>query len=90
MMAQQNIENFWNMCEDPLKHYTTQFNDDMGPKEFKFEYKVVDKTPIGVIYVLIMHYHEYSAHRGNVLLTSMYLPQEVITNLQEFLHEIQE
>ena len=90
MMAQQNIENFWNMCEDQLKHYTTQFNDDMGPKGFKVEYKVVDKMPIGVIYILIMHYHEYSAHRGDVLLTSMYVPQEVVTNLKELLHEIQE
>ena len=89
-MAEQNIENFWNMCEDQLKHYTTQFNDDMGPNGFKVEYKVVDKTPIGVIYILIMHYHEYLVHRGDVLLTSMYIPQEVFTNLKELLCEIQE
>ena len=61
-MAQQNIENFWNMCEDQLKHYTMQFNDDMGSKGFKVEYKIVDKMPIGVCYILIMHYHEYSAY----------------------------
>ena len=89
-MAQQNIENFWNMCEYQLKHYTTQFNEDMGPNWFKVEYKVVDKMSIEVIYILIMHCHEYSAHRGDVLLTSMYVPQEVITNLKELLHEIQE
>ena len=61
----------------------------MGPKGFMVEYKVVDKMPIGVIYILIMHYHEYSAHR-DVLLTSMYVPQEVVTNLKELLHEILE
>ena len=61
-MAQQNIENFWNMCEDQLKYYTTLFNDHMGPNGFKVEYKVVDKTPIGIIYFLIMHYHEFSVN----------------------------
>ena len=89
-MAEQNIENFWNMCEDQLKHYTTLFNNDMGSNGFKVEYKVVDKTPIGVIYVLSMHYHEYSEHRGDVLLTSMYIPQEIVTSLKELLCEIQE
>ena len=54
-MAQENIENFWNMCEDQLKHCTTQFNDGMGPNGFKGDYKIVDKTPIGMIYILIMH-----------------------------------
>ena len=53
-MAQQNIENICNMCKDQLKHYTTQLNDDMGPNRFKVEYKVVDKMPIGVIYILII------------------------------------
>ena len=62
----------------------------MDPNGFKVEYKVVDKTPIGIIYIPIMHYHEYSAHRGDVLLTSMYIPQEVISNLKELLCEIQE
>ena len=82
-MAEQNIENFWNMCEDQLKHYTTKFNDDMGPNGFKVEYKVIDKTPIGIIYFLIMHYHEFLVHQGDVLLTSMYIPQEVVTNIKE-------
>ena len=50
MMAEQNIENFWNMCEDKLKHYATLFNDDMGSKGFKVEYKVVDKTPMSMLY----------------------------------------
>ena len=89
-MAEQNIENFWNMCEDQLKHYTTLFNNDMGSNRFKVEYKIVDKMPIGVCYILIMHYLEYSEHRGDVLLTSMYVPQEIVTSLKELLHEIQE
>ena len=44
-MAEQYIENFWNKCEDQLKHYTTLFNNDMGSKEFKVEYKILDKMP---------------------------------------------
>ena len=78
------------MCEDQLRHYMTLFNDDMGPKGFQVEYKIVDKMPIGVIYILIMHYKQYSAHRGYVLLTSMYVLQEVILSLKELLCEIQE
>ena len=31
MIAHQNIKNVWNVCEDQLKHNTSQFNDDMGP-----------------------------------------------------------
>ena len=62
----------------------------MSPNGFKVEYKIVDKTPIGIIYFLIMHYHEFSVHRGDVLLTSMYVPQEVVTNIKELLSEIQE
>ena len=54
------------MCEDQLKHYATKFNDDMGPNGFKVEYKIVDKMPIGIIYFLIMHYHEYLVHRGDL------------------------
>ena len=50
----------------------------------------MDKTPIGVCYILIMHYQEYSEYRGDVLLTSMYVPQEILTNLKEILCEIQQ
>ena len=88
-MAEQNIENFWNFFDDQLKHYMTLFNDDMGPKGFQVGSKIVYKIPIGVIYVLMMYYKEYSAHRGDVLLISMYVPQEVI-RLKELLHDIQE
>ena len=78
------------MCEDQLKHYTTLFNDDMGSKGFKVEYKILDKMPIGVCYTLIMHYLEYTEHRADVLLISMYVPREIVICLKELLQEIQE
>ena len=78
------------MCEDQLKHYTTLFNNDMSSNGFKVEYKIVDKMPIGVSYILIMHYLEYSEHRRDVLLTSMYILQEIVTSLKELLRKIQE
>ena len=77
-MAELNIENFWNFCDDQLKHYTTLFNDDMGPKGFQVEYKIVDKTPIGVIYVLMMHYKEYSVHRGDYSLFLCMFPKKLL------------
>ena len=43
-MVEQNIQNFWNKCEDQLKHYTTLFNNDMGSKGFKVKYKNPDKN----------------------------------------------
>ena len=30
----------------------------------KFEYKILDKMPIGLCYTLIMHYLEYTAHQS--------------------------
>ena len=54
-MAQQDIEFFWNLCEEQLKLYMKEFNDSMGSKGFKVEYKVIDKTPIGIIYGLTMN-----------------------------------
>ena len=62
MMAEQSIEKFWNMCEEQLKLYMTEFNNSMGSKGFKVEYKIVDKTPIGIIYFLIMNYHQFSVN----------------------------
>ena len=49
-MAQQSIENFWNIYEEQLKLYTKEFNKLMSPKGFKVEYKILEKTPIGIIY----------------------------------------
>ena len=31
-MAQQSIENFWNICEEQLKLYTKEFNKDNESK----------------------------------------------------------
>ena len=76
------------MCEDQLKQYITLFNNDMGSKGFKVEYRILDKMPTGVCYTLIMHYLEYTEHRGDVLLLSMYIPQEIVIFLKELLHEI--
>ena len=89
-MSEQYIENLWNKCEDQLKHYTTLFNNDMGSKGFKVEYKILDKTPIGVCYTLIMHYLENTEHRGDVLLLSMCVPQEIVLSLRGLLHAMQE
>ena len=44
-MAQQSIENFWNICEEQLKLFTNEFNSSMGSKGFKVEYKILNKTP---------------------------------------------
>ena len=89
-MSQQYIENFWNKCEDQLKHYTILLNNDMGSKGFQVENKILDKMPIGVCYTLIMHYHENTEHRGDLLLLSMHVPQEIVLSLRELLCTIQE
>ena len=46
------------MCEEQLKQNMAEFNNSMGSKGFKVEYKVLDKTPIGIIYGLTMNYHQ--------------------------------
>ena len=89
-MSEQYLHNFWNKCEDQLKHYTTLFNIDMGSKGFKVQYKILDKTPIGICYTLIMTYQEHTAHRADVLLISMHVPQEIVSSIRELLHVIQE
>ena len=89
-MSQQYLENFWNKCEDQLKHYTTLFSNDMGSKGFKVKYKILYKTPIGVCYTLIMTYKEHTEHKADVLLLSMHVPQEIVLSLRELLHAIQE
>ena len=59
-MAQQDIEHFWNLCEEQLKLYMKEFNNSMGSKGFKVEYKVFNKLPIGIIYGLTINYHQFS------------------------------
>ena len=89
-MSEQYLHNIWNKCEDQLKYYTTLFNLDMGSKRFKVQYKILDKTPIGICYTLIMTYQEHTAHRADVLLISMHVPQEIVSSIRELLHLIQE
>ena len=89
-MSEQYLHNFWNKCEDQLKHYTTLFNLDMGSKGIQIQYKILDKTPIGVCYTLIITYHQQTEHRADVLLISMHVPQEIVSNTRELLHAIQE
>ena len=72
-MSQQYLEIFWNKCEDQLKHYTTLFNNDMGSKGYKVEYKILDKMPIGVCYTLIKNYQENTENRADVLLLSLHV-----------------
>ena len=87
-MTEQNIEDFWT-CEEQLKEYTDKFNNKLGVHGFKVEYKVLDKIPVGLIYALIMKYQDSELHTGDVLLRSMYVPEEIITNIKTLLHDIQ-
>ena len=89
-MSEQYLHNFWNKCEDQLKHYTTLFNIDMSSKGFNVQYKILDKTPIGVCYTLIMTYQEHTEHQADVLLISMHIPQEIVFNIRELLCAIQD
>ena len=54
-MTEQDIQDFWQTCEDELKKYTVEFNNKMGIHGFKVEYIVLDKIPVGLIYGLIMN-----------------------------------
>ena len=55
----------------------------MSSKGFNVQYKFLDKTPIGVSYTLIMTYQEHTEHRADVLLISMHIPQEIVSNIRE-------
>ena len=88
-MTEQDIQDFWTTCEEQLKKYTDKFNNKMGVHGFKIEYKVLDKIPVGLIYTLMMHYQGSKFHTGDVLLCSMHLPEEIITNIKTLLREIQ-
>ena len=88
-MSEQDIQDFWTTCEEQLKLYTDKFNNKMGVHGFKVEYQVLDKIPVGLIYALIMKYQDSELHTGDVLLRSMHLPEEIITNIKTLLREIQ-
>ena len=88
-MSEQDIQDFWTICEEQLKLYTDKFNNRMGVHGFKVEYHVLDKIPVGLIYALIMKYQDSELHTGDVLLCSMHLPEEIIRNIKTLLREIQ-
>ena len=88
-MTEQDIQDFWTTCEEQLKKYTDKFNNRMGVHGFKVEYQVLDKIPVGLIYALIMKYQDSELHTGDVLLRSMHLAEEIITNIKTVLQEIQ-
>ena len=88
-MTEQNIEDFWATCEEQLKEYTDKFNDKLGIHGFNVKYKVLDKIPVGLIYALIMTYQESELHTGDVLLRSMYVAKEIVTNIKTLLRDIQ-
>ena len=88
-MTEQDIQDFWTTCEEQLKKYTDKFNNKMGVHGFKVEYRVLDKIPVGLIYALLMKYQGPELHTGDVLLCSIHLPEEIITNIKTLLWEIQ-
>ena len=88
-MTEQNIEDFWATCEEQLKEHTDKFNNKLGVHGFKGEYKVLDQIPVGLIYILIMKYQETELHTGDVLLHSMHVAEEIITNIKTLLRDIQ-
>ena len=88
-MTEQNIQEFWTTCQEQLKEYMDKFNNKLGIHGFKVEYKVLDKIPVGLIYAFIMKYQDSELHTGDVLLRSMHVPEEIITNIKTLLREIQ-
>ena len=89
-MSAQCLITFWNRCEDQLKHYTNLFNIDMSSKGFNVQYKVLDKSPLGICYTLIMTYQEHIEHRADVLLTSMHISHEIVFSIRQLLRAIQD
>ena len=89
-MSDQSLFTFWNKCEDWLKLYTNLFNIDMSSKGFHVQYKVLDKSPLGICYTLILTYQERIEHRADVLLTSQNISHEIVFNIRQLLRAIQD
>ena len=87
-MSEQHLNNFWTKCKDQLKYYTTLFNFDIRSKGFKVQYKILDKTPIAVCYTLIMTYQQQNAQCADLLLSSMHVPQEIVSSIRQLLYAI--
>ena len=89
-MSDQSLFTFWNKCEDRLKLYTNLFNIDMSSKGFHVQYKVLDKSPLGIYYTLILTYQECIEHRADVLLTSHNISHEIVFSIRQLLRAIQD
>ena len=89
-MSDQCLITFWNKCEDRLKHYTHLFNIDMSSKGFNVQYKVLDKSPLGICYTLIMTYEDRIEHRADVLLASKHISHEIVFSIRQLLRAIQD
>ena len=62
----------------------------MSSKGFHIQYKVLDKSPIGICYTLVMTYQEHTEYRADVILPSMHISHEIILSIREHLHAIQD
>ena len=80
--------NFLDNFEEQLQKNTDEFNNMMGVHGFNVEYKVLNKNP-GIIYRLMMTYKEFKLNNGDILLHSMHIPEEIITNIKTLLRQIQ-
>ena len=89
-MSDQRLLTFWKKCEDQVKHYTNLFNIDMSSKGFNIQYKVLDKSPLGICYTLILTYQERIEHRADVLLSSQNISHEIVVSIRQLLHAIQD
>ena len=61
----------------------------MHPKGFKVHYKILEKTPIAVCYIIIMTYQQQNAQCADVLLSSMNVTQEIVSSIRQLLYAIQ-
>ena len=89
-MSDQCLFTFWKKCEDQVKHYTNLFNIDMSSKGFNIQYKVLDKSPLGICYTLILTYQDHIEHRADVLLTSQNISHEIVFSIRQLLRAIQD
>ena len=78
-MSEQTVKEFWIICEEQLQKYTDDFNNTICVHGFKVEYKVLDKTSVGLIYGLIMTYHADRLNHGDCPIHSKHIPEEIIT-----------
>ena len=62
----------------------------MSSKGFNVQYKVLDKSPLGICYTLILTYQEHIEHRADVLLISQNISHEIVFSIRQLLRAIQD